>query len=226
MENTNIIGVIAIVALLLGVASVGAIYTGYIKGERGDQGIIGQVGPMGNEGPKGDVGDMPTHEWNGTCIRFELPDGTWSDWIDLKGEEGDRGPTGHTGPVGAKGEDGEDGIDLEPNEAPRVALWVADSYIEGCGNLDDYVFCLNATVKDLENDLMHLNIYYKMHENDSWIFLEGVPMVSNNTTLSFSKEIDGNWYWGDKTIYWLAEVMDGENLVYKQEECTLTKVCL
>jgi len=50
--------------------------------------------------------------------------------------------------------------------------------------------------------------------------------LTNNTTLSFVKEISGNWYWGDKTIYWLAEVMDGENLVYKQEECTLTKVCL
>lgn len=33
---------------------------------------------------KGDKGDMPTHEVDGTKIRFQNPDGSWGDWIELE----------------------------------------------------------------------------------------------------------------------------------------------
>lgn len=39
-------------------------------------------------GPKGDA---PAHEWNGTRIRFENPDGSWGPWIDLQGLQGNDG---------------------------------------------------------------------------------------------------------------------------------------
>ena len=37
---------------------------------------------------KGDKGDIPKHEWKGTKLRFESPDGKWGKLIDLKGKDG------------------------------------------------------------------------------------------------------------------------------------------
>lgn len=36
----------------------------------------------------GKPGKMPDHEWDGTKIRFENPDGTWGEWVDVKGNPG------------------------------------------------------------------------------------------------------------------------------------------
>lgn len=37
------------------------------------------------KGDKGDKGDMPNHQWKGTKLRFEKPNGGWGKWVDLKG---------------------------------------------------------------------------------------------------------------------------------------------
>lgn len=34
--------------------------------------------------PKGPKGDVPAHEWVGTAIRFQNPDGSWGDFVDLQ----------------------------------------------------------------------------------------------------------------------------------------------
>lgn len=44
----------------------------------------------GEQGPQGDTGPMPRHDWKGTALRFENPDGTWGERVDLKGEPGNR----------------------------------------------------------------------------------------------------------------------------------------
>lgn len=44
----------------------------------------------GEKGDKGDAGPMPNHDWSGTALRFENPDGTWGDRVDLKGDPGNR----------------------------------------------------------------------------------------------------------------------------------------
>lgn len=44
----------------------------------------------GEKGDKGDTGPMPKHDWSGTALRFENPDGTWGNRVDLKGEPGNR----------------------------------------------------------------------------------------------------------------------------------------
>ena len=44
----------------------------------------------GEQGPKGDTGPMPQHDWSGTALRFENPDGSWGNRVDLKGEPGNR----------------------------------------------------------------------------------------------------------------------------------------
>ncbi len=36
---------------------------------------------------QGVKGDEPAHEWDGTRIRFQNPDGTWGAYVDLGGEQ-------------------------------------------------------------------------------------------------------------------------------------------
>jgi hypothetical protein len=67
-----------------------------LKGEKGDKGDKGDRGEKGEKGDKGDTGPMPGHEWQGTALRFQKPDGTWpSTWVDLKGDPGDVGKHGN-----------------------------------------------------------------------------------------------------------------------------------
>lgn len=69
------------------------------RGERGERGPAGQagrdgIGVQGPKGDKGEKGDKPKHEWQGTKLRFERPDGTWGEWVDLKGQPGRDGKKG------------------------------------------------------------------------------------------------------------------------------------
>lgn len=80
------------------------------QGERGERGQQGERGPRGLTGPRGEVGPMPEHEWDGTRLRFEEPDG-WGEWVNLKGEKGDKGEPGRNGVggVGPRGPEGPQG---------------------------------------------------------------------------------------------------------------------
>jgi hypothetical protein len=56
------------------------------RGETGPQGPQGEPGPQGPEGmpgATGETGDMPAHQVDGNRVRFERPDGTWGEWIEL-----------------------------------------------------------------------------------------------------------------------------------------------
>ena len=71
-------------------------------GEPGPCGADGQQGPQGEAGPPGPPGpqgDKPDHEWKGTALRFEKPDGTWGDLVELKGPAGKRGGGGAGGSI-------------------------------------------------------------------------------------------------------------------------------
>lgn len=55
-------------------------------GEAGLDGIDGKDGKPGKkglEGKEGKQGLPPKHEWFGTKLRFENPDGTWGEWMEL-----------------------------------------------------------------------------------------------------------------------------------------------
>ncbi len=67
------------------------------QGERGEIGPQGESGPRGAAGEKGDTGPMPDHEWRGTELRLQKPDGTWGAWVDLRGAKGSRGERGPSG---------------------------------------------------------------------------------------------------------------------------------
>ena len=76
-------------------------------GEVGARGPVGKAGSDGAKGEKGDTGPAPKHEWQGTKLRFERPDGKWGKLVDLKGESGTDGKTvvvrggGFSSPTGA-----------------------------------------------------------------------------------------------------------------------------
>lgn len=47
--------------------------------------------PVAEKGPNG---DKPDHEWIGTGLRFEKPDGEWGELVDLRGPRGPRSSVG------------------------------------------------------------------------------------------------------------------------------------
>lgn len=63
-------------------------------GKNGAKGKDGLRGKQGIEGPPGPPGPIPDHEWNKTSLRFEKPDGTWGEYVDLKGPRGRDGGGG------------------------------------------------------------------------------------------------------------------------------------
>jgi hypothetical protein len=65
-----------------------------LKGEKGDKGDQGEQGERGEQGEQGETGPAPKHQWDGTRLRFERPDGTWGAWVDLKGAMGAAGSGG------------------------------------------------------------------------------------------------------------------------------------
>ncbi len=83
------------------------------KGDKGDVGDDSTVpGPPGADstvsGPKGDKGDVgakPNHQWTGTSLQVELPEGSWGTATDLKGETGADSTV--AGPKGDKGDQGD-----------------------------------------------------------------------------------------------------------------------
>jgi len=65
-----------------------------LVGLSGVDGMDGLDGEKGDTGEKGDIGNIPKHQWKGTWIRFENPDGEWGKWVNLQGVEGMRGRGG------------------------------------------------------------------------------------------------------------------------------------
>jgi hypothetical protein len=71
------------------------------------------------KGDKGDTGPMPAHEWKGTALRFEQPNGTWGKFVDLKGATGKDGNAGRTVVISRGGSSGGGVGSLLPG-APNV----------------------------------------------------------------------------------------------------------
>lgn len=44
------------------------------------------------------MGPRPDHQWDGTRLRFEEPDGRWGKWVDLVGPRGAQGSGGGVRP--------------------------------------------------------------------------------------------------------------------------------
>ena len=77
---------------------------------------------------KGEKGDIPDHEWSGTQVRFQNPDGSWGDWHDVEGPPGDDAPA-------VLAQYSNDGINKHP-----VYVQATDQFIHFSfdGGLDNY----------------------------------------------------------------------------------------
>ena len=69
------------------------------QGEQGPQGPKGEKGIQGPPGEDGEKGDIPKHQWRGSELRFEKPDGKWGKYKEL------RGPTGYSQTFFSGGDD-------------------------------------------------------------------------------------------------------------------------
>ena len=92
-------------------------------GAQGEPGARGETGPAGAEGQQGPKGDMPAHQWTGTKLAFQNPDGSYGAAVDLIGPQGPQGKQGIQGIQGEKGEQGEQGPQgKEGPQGPAVPL--------------------------------------------------------------------------------------------------------
>jgi PKD repeat protein len=91
-------------------------------GALGARGPIGPRGYNGVEGVQGPMGPMPDHQWDGTRLRFEEPDGSWGKYTDLQG------PRGQTGANGGGGGGGSSLLALQVQTLLAIfGGWIADA---------------------------------------------------------------------------------------------------
>ena len=203
-EKLGVVAVIlALIACVMGGVAIGIEKEGPIgqtglMGEQGEVGERGEIGPIGPQGEQGPQGEP--------------------------GEQGIQGETGSRGPRGYAGLDGKDGKDLEPNDAPTIVMNDSESYVEGTNWHDDYQYVLNISTFDTENDYRHINVYYK--DCGGWKIIDSIPYVDDDDYVVVSKELSGNGWCGNRTLDWLVECYDGENLVYLEGNTTLYKPCI
>lgn len=110
-----------------------------VSRKRQDEAILARreeiiAAAKGAKGDTGDTGPMPNHEWNGTKLRFEKPDGSWGRWVDLKGKDGKTGTVivggGGGSAQGLNGlPGGVDGVDPTQIAVMQGGQWVGLSWV-------------------------------------------------------------------------------------------------
>lgn len=115
----------------------------FLKGEKGDTGENGNNGKSSYEiwleqgnsgtqaefiaslkGDQGDAGFAPGHEWDNTSLRFQNTNGTWGQYVNLKGEQGDKGEQGKDGANGINGKSAYE-IWLEQGNSGTLVQFIA-----------------------------------------------------------------------------------------------------
>jgi hypothetical protein len=74
----------------------------------------GEAGQPGAEGTQGQPGPAPRHQWQGTRLRFQNPDNSWGEWVELRGDPGKTRGSGGGG-RGSGGGGGGSSLNFEPN---------------------------------------------------------------------------------------------------------------
>lgn len=85
---------------------------------KGEPGKTPKKGEDYKDGEDGVSPPGPEHQWDGTKLRVQNPDGTWGQWCDLQGEKGE-GEPGKTPKKGVDYKDGEDGDPGDPGVEPE-----------------------------------------------------------------------------------------------------------
>lgn len=219
MEKINgLLIAIIVVALLL--SAIGGAVVALVLGD--PDWTIGPIGPAGQDGIDGVDGLDGLDGINGT----QGPEGDRGP----QGPQGGSGPAGPKGDPGPQGEQGPPGEDCQCNEAPVVTVNTSSSYCEPNTESNKFVFRINITVDDLENDVRIIDLYHKHHENEPWIRTPEHGWFQhwwsdNNSDFFTAQHIV--WRNTDcREIWWLVEVDDGLNLVVHEEHVELCKPVL
>lgn len=207
MNKQKIFNLLATIGIVLALILAG--FVALADDYKGKIGPIGETGLQGEQGPQGDQGPLGE-----------------------KGDKGDRGPSGARGPSGGSGPQGPagpPGQDAPVNLAPTIDINTSESYYDG----EDFVFVINFTIDDPENDWRTVTLYHKHKEDEPWIrtdIIGGDPhgfiqyWYSNNNSDIFWQDHVVNWLSGDcARIIWLVVVDDGDNLVFVEENTLLCK---
>ena len=86
----------------------------------------------------------------------------------------------------------------------------------------DFVFYINVTTNDTEDDMRSVQVYYKWQEDEVWQGGNYGYWYGNNSGY-FEYGVKSSYGCTCKTIYWLVEVDDGQNLVWAETNTTLCK---
>lgn len=88
------------------------------QGEKGDKGDTGSAGANGTNGADGADGLPPAHEWSGTSLRFQMPNGSWGGYVNLR------------------------------PDAPRINVSVLSAHVPNVGASDTYGIAAYITVTE------------------------------------------------------------------------------
>ncbi|MCB0665381.1 MAG: collagen-like protein [Saprospiraceae bacterium] len=120
--------------------------------------------PFAMYAAKSGSGAVPSHEWDGTMLRFQNSDGTWGAFVDLAGPAGDPGRKGDSGDQGPKGDPGDQGPKGDQgDQGPAGPTGPAGSYTAGDG-IDisgDVISNTGDQDNDPTNELQNLSYNYQ-----------------------------------------------------------------
>jgi len=134
--------------------------------------------------------------------------------IGPQGIKGDKGVTGDKGTIGPQGPQGPPGTPAPVNTYPSIHMNV----LGGKHVANDYYFWLNATIKDVELDNMHMKFYYKTSLSNSWSLLK--EYIGIGSTFNITKSIHDTAN-SNHTLYWLVEAWDGSDISLKNYMYTI-----
>lgn len=173
----------------------------------------------GKNGPQGIPGVSPEHEWLSTQLHFLNPDGTWGDYVELKGDKGDKGDQGGKGDQGVQGIqgiNGTNGIDGKPelNHKAVISNPVLNGYYNVTSGNYTFTFLLSTKVNDSDNDTLQTIIYYRETPTSLWkpssVFFETNKTV--NATARFISTPS------NQKIYWCVMSWDGRDITTRYAE--------
>jgi hypothetical protein len=97
-----------------------------VKGKDYFDGDPGRTPVKGKDYFDGEPGKTPAHQWDGTKLRFQNPDGSWGKYVNLKGGKGDPGQKPRLG----KDYTVKDGIDGKDAILPKAEDIVVVKHVE------------------------------------------------------------------------------------------------
>lgn len=143
-------------------------------------------------------GHTPKHEWDGTKLRFEKPDGTWGKWVDLQGKPGKPGQgqgfTMFGGSLGGEQVEIRAGANVTVTRSPGGAYIISAT---GGGGGTMVIEAPTGTVNDSNLDFVFTAKPFLVvvngasyRENHGWTWTSGTSTV----TLTYAVGTGGDIY--------------------------------